>query len=84
LQTNLPFERALQLTKALAGLRMDQIRMMTVPGNFYDEPQTGTSYWAVDRFSLVQLMTSWEKPKREPTGTPSTPTTPTRMFDPNP
>lgn len=82
LQTNLPFQTALQLTKALAGLRSDQIRMETIPGNFYN--QTGTSYWAVDRFSLAQLLTSWEKPKIEPTGTPSTSATATRMFDPNP
>jgi LCP family protein required for cell wall assembly len=81
LQTNLPFETALQLTKALSDLRSNQIRMETVPGDFYNDPQTGTSYWAVDRFSLEQLLTFWEKPKITKTGVPSTLATTTQMIE---
>jgi LCP family protein required for cell wall assembly len=84
LQTNLPFQTAIQLTKALSDLHSNQIRMETVPGDFYNDPQTGISYWAVDRLSLAQLLTSWEKPKIEQTSAPLTSATTTQTIEPTP
>jgi anionic cell wall polymer biosynthesis LytR-Cps2A-Psr (LCP) family protein len=84
LQTDLPFETTLQLIKTVSGLRSDQVRMETVPGDFYNEPQTGTSYWAVDRLSLEQLLISLEKPEIRKTGTPSTSATPTQTIELSP
>lgn len=70
MKTNLPVDETIKLAKVFAGLRMNEIRMEIVPGEFYDEPVSGTSYWAVNQPALVQLMQVLEEPWATQTATP--------------
>jgi LCP family protein required for cell wall assembly len=72
MKTNLPVDEAIKLAKVFASLRMNEIRMEIVPGEFYDEPVTGTSYWAVNQPALVQLMQTLEEPWATESITPTT------------
>lgn len=72
MKTNIPLEKALELAKSLANLKMRDIRFETVPGDFLNI--NGISYWGVDQEKLHSLLDQLDNPQsgiQEETSTPS-------------
>lgn len=58
MQTNIPIDKALQLARAMKDLKMADIRLEVVPGDFLNI--NGVSYWGVDMEALSYLLDSLE------------------------
>jgi len=65
MKTNMPLEKVIELAKALANLKMKDVRLETAPGNFLDLNEI--SYWGIDYDELYSLLDRLENPELAPT-----------------
>lgn len=60
METNIPIEKAIEIARSLGELKMNQVRLEVVPGNFLDI--NDISFWGIDKPALDKLMQSLEEP----------------------
>ncbi|MGI6550970.1 MAG: hypothetical protein ACOX4Q_13220 [Syntrophomonadales bacterium] len=56
METNMGTKAMLDLAKLALKFKPDDLVAQTLPGYFYDDPDTGVSYWIVDKTKATELI----------------------------